>query len=176
MGDKKKFTAIAIGVFTSVLGSVVWDGVKGIPILSTLNYFFDGVIWFLNIDLKVWWILVSIIVLVIIFFAFVHYSSKEEPKSSLPFLSYKKDKIKGIDWQWHWGLSNGKWDIKDLTSVCPYDKTPLYITRDYSYQNHGECPRCSTKVIYKDDDLNKAKMIILDNAQKLIDSRSYLSL
>lgn len=169
----KKFIKSAWGVeiiitlFGFIL-TVIYDLVKSKPILSTIwniiKAIWSFIITFLNLELKLWWILLGIIVLILILFVIVKIDDmKNAGISNVPFLNYKNDTIQGWNWSWRWEKQyDGKYHIVDLCPLCPKCKTPM---RDGFY-DYLECPRCRHNTREYMPDLCDIETVILDNINR----------
>lgn len=73
----------------------------------------------------------AIILLFIILFLLIKlFSILAKP----PFYEYREDKIYNLYWVWEWVPTDKGWDVIELRSCCPNDKTMM--THD------GICPLC----------------------------------
>jgi hypothetical protein len=166
-----------ISIVTTIFGvllTILYDFLKDKPILTTIIFIFitirDSILFVLNINLRLWWIiLLIIIILVLLYFKKIN---KIEP---IPpdYTSYRSDKFKKWEWSWNWRYDNSKniWVINDLTAYCPNCGTPLSIYYDY-IQNIAECPRCEYKVYGNEcEDPEKIEKIIIDNVKRKINNK-----
>lgn len=162
----------AIGIGTTLLGSLItitYDYFKQIPFLTTfwevVKWIGNKIIFILNFEIKVWWILCVILVIVIVI---VFFNLRRGEIIKPDFCNYRKDTFKYWTWSWDWQYNIYKraWGIINLRAYCPHCHTPLI---DYSsiYGYQFECPRCEYKAFYdKCDDMVKVERIIFDNVER----------
>ena len=70
-----------LGIGTTVIGgvllSLLLDWIQGIDWLSTfknvMRFIFNGVVFFLNFEIKVWWLLIAIAIIVVGLFVVAKY-------------------------------------------------------------------------------------------------------
>lgn len=147
----KKFikSAWGVGIGTTLLGfilTVIYDLVKSKPILSTIwniiKAIWNFIIMVLNLELKLWWILLGIIVLILILLVIVKIDDvKNADASNVSFLNYKSDTIQGWKWEWSWKKNyNGQYEIDNLYPVC--DSCGTMLASKHDYQNTLYCVRC----------------------------------
>jgi len=171
----KKFWASpwTIGIGTSFIGflfTVIYDLVKDKSIFSTIwsiiKWIWNLIISFLNLNIKVWWLLIGIAVLFLVLFLIAkYYDFKNENENSAGFLKYTKDTIQGWSWEWNWQKDwYGKYDVENLHPVCSSCGTPL--VRDEDFYGNLKCLRCNRNYNNHFPDLNHVKMIIIDNARR----------
>ena len=165
-----------IGIGTTLIGGVaatiIIDLINKVSIWSTMIKVFNavwfGIKTFLNLNIKVWWILIAIILIIIILFIISKYLDKKEQKNQglkPPFLEYTKDYIKGLKWEWSWTINyNGKYDIDKLHPVCNKCETPLLQAEMYSHI--FRCPRCNNTITINISSFDEIKIIICDNIKK----------
>ncbi len=122
---------ISIGTAIFSFGlTILSDLAKSKPILSTLESIFSWIInlltKFLNYEIKVWWILLSIVIVIIVIVLFLFAASKSE--STKPdFIDYTQDYIHGYTWSWDWRLDNYKkvWVMDNIKVHCSKCNTPM---------------------------------------------------
>ena len=163
-----------VGIGTSIIAGVLTtflvDWVKKISLLSTIKYV-SGFVWkciisFLNYDVKVWWILIAIVILVFALWLFVKYNEAKEKNNQAPFLSYTQDFFRGQCWGWSWKKNwDGKYSIDCLQPICNRCKTPL--VQDYDYLEKFKCPRCNTSIKCQLKDKRDVEVLIFDNTKKM---------
>lgn len=154
-------TPIGIGVGTTILGfalTVCYDFLKDKPVLTTIMNALKIIENFLNLELKIWWILLGILVLVLIL---IVVSSCD--MFTADWFAYTKDEIMGWKWEWEWEkCSNGMYGATDLHPICPICETPL-CSED---NGHTICPRCRHTVSSKAPDYSIVESMIKDNIKK----------
>lgn len=151
------------------------DFLKSLPILSTLKSMLavagKYVVIFFYIDIKVWWILSFLALIVLVLFLIDRFQTPtSQPLQKPDFCSYKSGKLKKWRWTWDWYFNTSKraWMIKDLTAHCSDCGTPMIENHDYIYGTSFVCPRCdysSRGYGYKEDSF-KIERIILDNINR----------
>jgi hypothetical protein len=160
---------ISIGTaLFSLLLTMGYDYSKNKPILSTILQILKGIwnfiILFLNFNLKVWWLIAGIIVIITIIYLVISLKQKETFKPD--FYNYREGKFKLWRWSWSWNYSRNSWHISDLTAHCPNCDTPL-INYTSIYGLVFDCPRCDFKAEGSQcDEPHKIEMIILDNIER----------
>lgn len=170
---------LGIGVETTILGfllTVSYDFLKNKPVLNTITTILTAIWQFalniLNFELKVWWVLLCIIVLLAIFYVIVKISDFRKPD----FIKYIKDSINGWHWEWRWEKNYyGKYSIEDLHPVCPKCDTPLVEKYDHQYDeynNFHSCLRCNYTTDKRLPDFNHIKVIICDNIKRNLNNGS----
>ncbi|MDO4301471.1 MAG: hypothetical protein Q4D26_08805 [Clostridia bacterium] len=164
-------SAWGIGIGTTLLGftlTVLYDLVKDKSILSTIWNIIKAIwrliITALNLELRLWWILLGIVVLILILLVIAKISDlKNAEISNVSFLNYKNDKIQGWYWSWHWERQyDGKYHIIDLYPLCPKCKTPMR-TDSYDYL---KCPRCRYNSIEYMPNIGDIEMVIINNIDR----------
>ena len=80
------------GLVLSVL-SVIYDLIKKERVFSTISIIFTHarniVVMILNFNIKVWWLLLGIVVLIFVFWLYIKYLEHTSPKQNEPpFLMY----------------------------------------------------------------------------------------
>ncbi|MDR2003300.1 MAG: hypothetical protein LBQ74_09745 [Prevotella sp.] len=127
-------------------------------LVATYKVWSSAVKYILNIEFKLWQILLLCLIILVINLIFCRY--KRKPK-------YTKDNINGINWEWDWVKKNHKWSIPDLQIMCPEDNTPLIRESKSGTSTYNcRCPRCDYQTSYSVSDYQDAHLIILDNAKK----------
>ena len=175
MGSKRKKNWIrsewAVGLGATLFGfllTIGYDFLKQKPVLNTIGNILRGIwnfiISFLNFDIKVWWIL-CFIVLVIITVLLIAKFSKNNENSGLPkFLEYKSQWLKGYRFSWYWKKGyDGGWNLANFKIHCPKCDTPMASTQYYDKYN---CPRCDYSNV-EAVSCNKAEQVVIDNANRM---------
>lgn len=167
----KSAWAISIGTaIFSLLLTIIYDYSKDNPILTTVLKIFNWIrnlVWtFLNLDIKLWWIIASVflIILIIVFFDKI----KSEEKIKPDFYDYREGTFKRWrwTWSWNWNATKNAWTISDMEAHCPNCDTPMI---DYSnrYKLNFDCPRCEFQATdNRCDEPHKIERIILDNISR----------
>lgn len=162
-----------IGVGTTVLAfilTVCYDLVKTKPVLPTilsiLLNIWKLILWLLNFQLRVWWVLLGIVGVFFILYILFKVDEMKHSKTNLPpFMKYTKDKILNWKWEWDWEKQyDGKYGIGNLHPICPRCNTPLIC----NYERGGtiECPRCHHSERSNIPDIDTVKTLITDNVRK----------
>lgn len=169
---KNPWTISLGSVIIGFLLTVLYDLLKGKNILSTVGEIISSIISFfhsfLTFQLKVWWVLVGLIVIICILTIIGKYNESRmshEQEAKPPFVKYTKDTIKGWCWEWRWYKNlYGVYDIENLHPVCSSCGTPLVKSDIYKY--NFECMRCNKKYSDNLPELNNIKIYILDSAKR----------
>lgn len=177
MKDKtKKFlmnpwtVTIGGGLVLSVL-SVIYDLIKQERVFSTISIIFTHVrnivVMILNLNIKVWWLLLGIVVLIFVFWLYIKYLEHTSPKhNEPPFLEYIQDVILGYKWRWTWKKDfYGKYYVDELHPICSRCETPLVE----NFHGHGaiyKCLRCQEGYNKRLPELDNVKMLISDNVRR----------
>lgn len=175
-----------LGIGTTVLGGVatsfIYDSLKQLPLSTTAKNVYiwikSGINSFLNFDIKLWWILVGIVIIILI--ASIP-SKKPQTKSREPqepetpdtpltlpnFYKYTSGVLKRWRWNWRWKkMYDGNYQIDNLTAQCPKCDTPMFEGERLGFLSF-RCPRCSfyimgDEVEFPDD----IEALILDNIRR----------
>ena len=163
-----------LGVGTTVIGGVLLsfalDWIKGVDWLSTLkaviNFIANAIIAFLNFELKVWWVLVAVSLIVAAWIIIAEILDAKEKSNPIPFLSYTKDFVLGFAWEWEYRKTyDGKYTITNLYPVC--SNCGMILKQDYTmYGTEMKCLRCNTSQSWEDHYRTDAQMLIEDNIKK----------
>jgi hypothetical protein len=167
--------AISIGTaLFSLLLTMGYDYLKQIPVLTTVSFWLKWILStvcaILNFNIKVWWIIVTIIIGFVIIYLIDKFFSNKNTESYKPdFYNYKEDKLKKWRWSWNWVVDHKQksWVISNLKAHCPDCDTqliPYYDTFSGTYYN---CPRCNFNATdYQCEDPAKIEILILDNVRR----------
>lgn len=163
------FFTIGTTVIGGVLLTLVNDWIKKVDWLSTLkavvNFIVNAVVAFLNFELKVWWVLVAVAILVAFLIIYVIILDTKPTSNPTPFLSYRKDSVLGYTWEWDYKQTyDGKYTICNLHPIC--SKCGMRLKQGGPYGLDMECLRCRTTQKWEDDYLIDAQMLIEDNIKK----------
>lgn len=175
-------------IITAVIGwvvTLVLDAIRSEPFSTTIKDLLAGigglisrgiqlVIKFMNMSIKLWFVLLIILILVIIKRMIEKISidpTNSNQKKS--FESYTEDTIKSWRWTWRWGKSNGIWVVRDLTPYCPKcNSTLLQYDNRYMGEYSVECPLCTFKKNYiRDQRPDKITQLIIDKANRMEENR-----
>lgn len=162
---------ISIGTATfSLLLTMGYDFLKEKPVLTTVWVvikWIANLIWaVLNFNLKVWWIIGSVFLFILITILINRFKKKETLKPV--FYAYREDRLKRWKWTWDWNFSKSEnaWLVSGMKAHCPKCDTPM-INHSSIYSLSYLCPRCDFRADDSDcDDPNKIEMIILDNVDR----------
>ena len=117
------------------------DWIKGVNLLSTLKsvikFVVKAIVAFLNFDLKLWWVLIAIALIVVVFIIIAKILEAKDKSNPVSFLHYTKD------------------------TVC--SKCGMCLKQGGSFGMQMQCLRCNTSQDWKDDYLEDAQMLIEDN-------------
>lgn len=143
--------------------------IKDVDLLSTLKtivkFIVDAIIFFLNFELKVWWMLVAIALIVVALIIIAKSLDAKEKSIPIPFLSYTKDFMLGYNWEWEYRKTyEGKYTISNLHPVC--SKCGMRLKQGGIYGLEMECLRCNTTKKWEEHYLTDAQLLIEDNIKK----------
>ena len=162
-----------IGITTTLLGfflAVVYDFIKKKQFLSTVKTILlalrNGLVAFLNFELKVWWILLGIAGLLLLLIIVADIKGKGKDSES-DFMGYTEDYFGNWKWSWKWKYNTYKtaWCPSDFEAHCPECDTPMFHDRDeYFFQ----CPRCGFESSGMDDHKKSYEVdaLIVDNINR----------
>ena len=130
-----------------------------VAIWNNICYSYEKFIALMNFNLKLWWIFIFITIMLILLYIInnikitkIEANIKKEEQQLPNFLSYKKEVVDKIPWEWSWSKTNNYWTISDLHPRCPKDNARL---EQYSHN----CPICKTNY-WGIVDYNKTAAII----------------
>ena len=132
---------------------------------------------FLNYDVKVWWILSSVIAGFVIYIILqLNVGNKSSPTLDgfnnfyeLPdWLNYKKDKLKKWMWVWDYNYNSisRQYDIVNMRPYC--ESCKIAMIQDYGYA-YCSCPKCDKEYPEPSDyweSEHPIKCLILDKIEK----------
>lgn len=160
--------SIGTAIFSFLL-SLGRDYTKSRPIFTTIQQILQTLLKFiisvLNFNIKVWWLIIGIIIIVAIIYLVFKFK-QEETKPN--FYNYRNGKLKSWKWSWDWEFNSyeNKWHISNLTPHCPKCDTPL-IDRSSTYTLMYECPRCDFEASDCEcEEPTKIEAIIIDNIER----------
>lgn len=162
-----KWTFALITSFAGTLFTVFIDWLKKKDIFSTLKLVFTTV-WrwllaFLNFEIKVWWILVALGVLVVILWVIAKIANAKESDPPA-WMQYTEDRF--TDWKWSWTWEKGpygKYQVANLVAHCPKCDTPM---RHDNYDTVFHCSRCQYDSRRHKDNHDDVLIVIHDNIQR----------
>ena len=174
MSKIKKFfkNPWTIGIGTAVFSfllTVFYDLIKQKPILSTIENIFNAIgngIWsFLNFDLKIWWILIGVAIVILALWLYSKYLDTKKETPPL-FLEYTKDEILDFKWEWEWVKNySGKYEAQNICPICKKCGTPL-VRKRFGDVYGLECLRCGQMENQELPDEGYIKMMIHDNVKR----------
>jgi len=161
-----------IGIFTTAIGSIIaYVAIftkVGKVILNILIYIKDLIVNFFSISISIpLWIFILLLIPAIIFVIIIIGLLIDKKKSSPYFLSYTRDKVNGIVWEWNWEYKklSRKYDIEDLFPFCP--KCNCQLTRSDLLADLL-CPNCNfRKISYPKSEI-EVKMIIKQRINRML--------
>ena len=162
-----------LGIGTTVIGgvilSIILDLIKDVSILSTMKSFFifiwNCIVAFLTFEIKVWWLLIAIAIIVAVLWVISKCYDAKEDNDKSSFLNYTQDYLLGYSWEWTWEKNwEGKYGVENLHPVCTKCKTTLLPTGNF--YNQSKCPRCNTILNYNSSIESEVLVLIYDNAKK----------
>ncbi len=160
---------IGVAIFSFLL-TIIGDVVKGEKILSTfvaiIKWIWNVLFSFLTFDLKVWWVLIGIILLILGLWIYSKILDAKDSVSKQPiFLEYTQDYLLGFKWEWSWEKDyGGKYSVENLQPICTECDTPLrYDLTGYYGLKCLRCDKVYSGSIPQEDDV---KTLIYDNVKK----------
>lgn len=159
--------SIVSGLFVLLI-TIIVDLITAEMIFSTIknaiSAVWSAILELLNFNLKVWWVILSIVIITFGLFIFIkHKNAKMSPPD---FLQYTKDSILGFTWKWRWGKNYyGKYEIEELHPICPQCDTPL-VQEHSGYGFIYRCLRCGKKIHNEYPEIDNVKMLIADNVRR----------
>lgn len=148
--------------------TAVYDFANKQKIFTTLwkivSAVFRWIVGVLNLQFRLWWALVFIVVAVGIVFLIARFKDSDCP-SEPPFVEYTEDQFEGWKWTWYWEKDySGKWGIESLRAHCPKCDTPM--SHD-TFEHNFRCPRCLGQYyIGRSNVSDDIKAIIYDNVTR----------
>lgn len=161
--------SIGSGLIVLVI-TIIIDAVSTKQIFSTIGAIFvaiwNGIVVFLNFDVKVWWILVALVFIFLVLYVIYKITDTKPFPKNHP-MSYKQDNILGYKWKWLWIKDDtGCYNIDHLHPVCPNCDTPLRIKSDSYGIPRLKCLRCGQVINKELPDEKDVKMMIYDNIRR----------
>lgn len=157
------------GLFTTVIAGLLVEYTKEYPIPGAIRnsicYICEKFITLMNINLKLWWILIFITIMLILRYIInnieitkAEADIKKEELQLPSFLAYKREIVDKIPWEWNWSETYNGWTISDLHPCCPKDGARLN-------QYDSGCPICKTNY-WGTVDYDKVAAIIENKLKK----------
>lgn len=162
--------AIGSGLILSLI-SVVVDYVDKKKAFTTFVAVVKGIwkllISFLTYDLKVWWVLIGVGIVVFGLYLYSRYLDvKEATPPEPPFFKYTDDFLLGYKWAWAWKKQyDGTYNAEDIHLICDKCNTPL-IYDFYSYEK-AKCIRCGKRYHKDIPRTDHVKLLVMDNAKRV---------
>ena len=159
----------------SFLLTIAYDLLKGKELLSTIKTIFhvvlNGISAFFNFQLKVWWILLGLGIIVIAIILIIYITDNilpQKPTLDKPkFTQYTEDYFGSWRWTWEWRFSSssGMWNIQYLVAYCPKCDTQMIL--DYREEEYS-CPRCGFSSLLQNGHKKRYEVeaLILDNVRR----------
>lgn len=147
---KKHFKSLLLSFITAITtasATAIVAYVKSLNLIDAFvvvyNSVISGIAAFLTFEIKLWWLLTGIAVLVLVIYVDSKFPSKHVQDN---FRKYTSDTIDGIKWQWRWYFNSFYQQnmITNLRSLCIHCHAEL--VEKYDYYNHRlECVICGSK-------------------------------
>ncbi len=135
-------------------------------IMTVTTSIWTIIITALNFEIKVWWMLVAILMVILGLFLLIRLANKKvHPPAQPKFLQYTKDTILGFKWEWDWEKYGGTYHVENLRSICFYCDTPLK-TKSRGYGKYHICLRCNSETCRAMPEKDDIIMLIRDNARR----------
>lgn len=167
---KSPWTIAIVSGLLPFFCSIVYDLIKEKPFFSTiwivLKWIGNLLLSFINLELKLWWIVVGIAL--IIFIIYITDKIGRSKAFKPDFYEYCEDKFNKWKWTWEWKFSESKnvWIASNLEAKCPQCETPMIERRTY-HHIHFDCPRCNFSASDNECDYpDKVERIIIDNIER----------
>lgn len=151
--------------------TALYDLAKKKKVFTTLWWLLSSayrwVIKILNIELRLWWILVFVALVILVVYMISR--SKGPDASEVPedpeFTGYTEDLFNGWKWVWDWEKNyEGKWDAVNLRAHCSKCDTPM--RHDIS-EREFRCPRCGNHKYMNQRRISEdIRAVILDNVNR----------
>lgn len=162
-----------ISIGTTLFGfilTVVYDIFKQKNIFSTLlsvlNWIWKGIISILNFEVKIWWMLVLLVLVIGIMYLYGSLIKKEDDTKPA-FLGYTHDRLREWKWSWSWEQNyyTKKWSVENLIPHCPKCDTHMI---NVFYGSHYKCPRCDfdSTLRGKSESEHEVEALIYDNVRR----------
>lgn len=162
------WTIAIVSAFLAPIATLIIDAIMKKPLLSTLievlKTILKLVVSFLTFDIKVWWIIVSIVVIVLSLSLYAKVLDSKENKTA--FLEYTEDIFEQWKWSWDWEKRSydANWHINNLKAHCPKCDTPMFPNINGTVFS---CPRCGSRnCMTKHKQLYEIEAVILDNLRR----------
>lgn len=165
---KSPWTISIAPALLSFLLTIIYDLIKGKRILSTvgsiLAVIWNAVVTFLTFNLKVWWVIVGIVVILFVLYVIARVSEKNVIQKP-DFTSYTEDRFRTWKWSWIWEQNyEHKWHAANLSAHCPKCDTPMLHDRD---EDIFQCPRCKFQSHYDNHEKSyEVEAVIIDNLNR----------
>lgn len=159
-----------IPVILSFVLPVIYDTLKNSELLSTakniLFFIKNCVSSFLQFNIKVWWIIVAVVIIIGILFILFNVDDAKNHDKSIPlWTQYKKDSINGWNWEWKWRRDSfGEYHIDDLHPVCSHCGSPLVYGDNFC--DYLKCVRCNRRFQRGIPQTDHIKILIIDNVKR----------
>lgn len=155
---------VAVSTVGSVLATLIvsflCDLLKKYPLFTTIKSVWLWIIPWLNLELKVWWVLLGSVVIIAILYVI---------KSKSPaYRGYREDVFMGFKWSWDWEWSPfyEKWMPLDLKPHCPDPECDTPMEHCDWYNNIYRCPRCLQKEFPLKQNILMVEDVIRDNIKR----------
>lgn len=163
-----------VGIGTGLILLVVTvavDLITAVKIFSTLKNVivtvWKWILAFLNFELKIWWVLAGLAIVVFALNEYLKYiDKKQQEENKPPFLDYTKADILGYKWKWYWKKDMyGTYTVDNLHPVCNRCETPL-VDNYHGYGGRYKCLRCDEGYVKPMPDFKHIEMMIKDNVRR----------
>ncbi len=133
-------------------------------IVSIITTVIDKIVFVLNFNLKLWWVLLVLVVLFVLRICYANIrANADTPKAKPSFMDYTEDVIDGWHIKWFWEKDySGLYGISSIYPICNHCKTPL-IRQSFEPLS---CPRCKRRYHKTFPDDHQFKVMIHDNIDK----------
>lgn len=140
-----------IGIGTTVLATFVLKLVDGIADTKILSSIWRGIILFLNLNIRVWWILILLIAVVLTGLILSKIQVKESAQEQR-WLQFRQMKYKDILIKWNYQkLYGNNYEINGIKFCCPKDGCEL----------HYNCPVCHSFYSTNSIDISEVQKVII---------------
>lgn len=162
--------SFATALFSLIL-TIAYDFLKGKQALSTIKAIvfivINSLTAFLNFELKVWWVLLGLLILILIFVVFRKVALQIKKSEKPNFTNYTEDIFDSWKWTWQWYYNEleKKWSVTEIEAHCPNCDTAMFHER---YGSSYKCPRCGFNAFYNPNRKNSydIEAIVIDNVKR----------
>ncbi len=142
-----------VGTALSIIIGKILEKTFNIDFSYHIHRINDWIVSFMNMDIKIWHVIVSVLALILLYIIsqlFYKKMKKEE------YLSHSKIMYRDVLWSWEWKLRfrhfKFEWHIYNVIPLCPKDGTPLTY--------NACCPMCYSTFIILPEYINDVVLLV----------------